>query len=71
MTIDKPRRAFLAFAIFAISCIAITPCSAAVAKPKNHPGARNHAIHWTSELRKPAAQSKSPVNDPFASMLLG
>ena len=71
MTIDKSRRTFFAFAIFAISCIALTPCSAAVAKQTIQPDARNYGIHWTPELRKPAAQSKSPANDPFASLLLG
>jgi hypothetical protein len=71
MTIDKSRPAFLAFAIFAISSIALTPASTAVAKPTVQANARNHGIHWTPELRTPAAQSKRPANDPFASMLLG
>ena len=71
MTVDKSRSAFLAFAIFAISSIALTPASAAVAKPRIQADARNHGIHWTPELRAPAAQSKRPANDPFASMLLG
>ena len=57
------RCAFLAFAIFAISSIALTPASAAVAKP--------HGIRWTPELRTPAAQSNRPATDPFACMLLG
>jgi hypothetical protein len=70
MTIDKSRRVFLAFAIFAISSVALTP-GAAVAKPTIRTDARNHEIHWTTELRTPTAQSKRPANDPFASMLLG
>jgi hypothetical protein len=69
VTIDKSRSAFLAFAIFVISSIALTPASAAVAKPTIQAHARNHGIHWT--LRTPAAQSKRSTNDPFASMLLG
>jgi hypothetical protein len=71
MTIDKSRPTFLAFAIFAISSIALTPGSAAVAKSTIQPEARNHGIHWTTELRTPAARSKRPAHDPFASMLLG
>ena len=71
MTLDKSRPAFLAFAIFAISSIALTPGSAAVAKPSIQRDVRNHGIHWTPELRTPEAQSKRPANDPFASMLLG
>ena len=71
MTIDKSRSAFLAFAIFAISSIALTPASAAVAKPTIQAAARNHGIRWTPELRTPAAQSNRPANDPFACMLLG
>ena len=71
MTVDKSRSTFLAFAIFAISSIALTPASAAVAKPRIQADARNHGIHWTPELRAPAAQSKRQANDPFASMLLG
>ena len=71
MTVDKSRSTFLAFAIFAISSIALTPASAAVAKPRIQADARNHGIHWTPKLRTPATQSKRPANDPFASMLLG
>jgi hypothetical protein len=66
MTIDKSRRVFFAFAMFAISSVALTP-GAAVAKPTIRTDARNHEI----QLRTPAAQSKRPANDPFASMLLG
>jgi hypothetical protein len=69
MTIDKSRSAFLAFAILAISSIALTPASAAVAKPTIQAHARNHGNHWT--LRTPAAQSKRSADDPFACMLLG
>jgi hypothetical protein len=78
VTIDKSRSAFLAFAIFAISSIALTPASAAVAKPTKASAAvakptiahaRNHENHWT--LRTPAAQSKRSADDPFACMLLG
>jgi len=65
------RCAFLAFAIFAISSIALTPASAAVAKHTIQTNARNHGIRWTPELRTPAAQSNRPANDPFACMLLG
>jgi hypothetical protein len=65
------RCAFLAFAIFAISSIALTPASAAVAKPTIQVDARNHGIRWTPELRAPAVQSNRPANDPFACMLLG
>ena len=72
MTINKSRRAFLAFAMFAISSVAVlTPGSAAVAKPTIRTDTRNHGIHWTPELRTPTAQFKRPVTDPFASMLLG
>ena len=70
MTINKSRRAFLAFAMFAISSVALAP-GAAVAKPTIRLDARNHGIHWTPELRTPAAQSNRPANDPFACMLLG
>jgi hypothetical protein len=67
------RCAFLAFAIFAISSIALTPASAAVAKSTIQADARNHGngIRWTPQLRTPAAQSNRPASDPFASMLLG
>ena len=65
------RCAFLAFAIFAISSIALTPASAAVAKPTIQAAARNHGIRWTPQLRTPAPQSNRPANDPFACMLLG
>ncbi|WP_156927836.1 hypothetical protein [Bradyrhizobium sp. Tv2a-2] len=68
--IEMFRCAFLAFAIFAFSSIALTPASAAVAKPTIRADARNHGIRWTPELRTPA-QSNRPVNDPFACMLLG
>ena len=70
MTI-KSRRTFLAFAMFAISSVVLAPGQAAVAKSTIRPDARNHQIHWTPELRTPAALSKHPVDDPFASMLLG
>ncbi|WP_156944795.1 hypothetical protein [Bradyrhizobium sp. Ec3.3] len=76
MIIDKSHPALLAFAIFAISSIALTPGSAAVAKPTVHPDARNHGIHardrgihWTPELSAPAAQRL--INDPLADILLG
>lgn len=71
MTIYKSRRALLAFAMFAISSVALAAGPAAVAKPTVRPDARNHRIHWSSEPRTPAAQSKRPADDPFASMLLG
>ncbi len=64
------RCAFLAFAILTISSIALTPASAAVAKPTIRADARNHGIRWTPELRTPT-QSNRPANDPFACMLLG
>ena len=67
----KSRRAFLAFAMFAISSVVLTPGPAAVAKSTIRPDARNHQIHWTPELRMPSAQYKRPAHDPFASMLLG
>ena len=68
MTIDKSRRAFLAFAMFAISSVALlTPSQAAVAKPTIRPA--DHAMHWTPKVRTPAAQYNRPASDPFASML--
>jgi hypothetical protein len=70
MTIDKFRRAFLAFAIFAIGSVVLAP-GAAVAKPTIRTDARNHGIRWTPELRTPAAQPKRPANDPFATLLCG
>jgi hypothetical protein len=70
MTI-KSRRAFLAFAMFAINSVALAPGTAAIARPTVRPDAPGHQIHWTPELRTPAALSKHPVDDPFASMLLG
>jgi hypothetical protein len=70
MTIDKFRRALLAFAMLAISSVVLTP-GAAVAKPTIRTDARNHGIRWTPELRTPAAQPKRPANDPFESLLLG
>ena len=70
MTI-KSRRAFLAFAMLAISSVALAPGPAAIARPTIRPDARNHQIHWTPELRTPAAQPKRLADDPFASMLLG
>jgi hypothetical protein len=67
MTIDKCRRAFLAFATFAISSVALlTASQAAVAKPTIRPAA--HAIYWTPQLPTPAAQYNRPASDPFASM---
>jgi hypothetical protein len=70
MTI-KSRRTFLAFAMFAISSVALAPGQAAVAKSTIRPDARNHQIHWTPGLRTPVSQSKRPTDNPFASMLLG
>jgi hypothetical protein len=70
MTI-KSRRAFLAFAMFAISNVALTSGPAAIARSTIRPDARNHQVHRTPELRTPAAQYKRPAYDPFASMLLG
>jgi len=71
MTIDKSRRALLAFVI-AISSVALfTPNQAAIAKPTIRADVRNHGIHWTPELRAPGAQIKRPASDPFADMLLG
>ena len=67
----KSRRFFLAFTMFAISSVALAPGPAAIARPTIRPDARNHQILWTPELRTPAAQSKRPADDPFASMLLG
>lgn len=72
MTIDKSRRALLAFVMFAISSVALfTPSQAAIAKPTIRADVRNHGIHWTPELRAPGAQIKRPASDPFADMLLG
>ena len=71
MTIDKSRRALLAFVI-AISSVALfTPNQAAIAKPTIRADVRNHGIHWTPELCAPGAQIKRPASDPFADMLLG
>jgi hypothetical protein len=71
MTIHKSRRASLAFAMFAISSVAVlSPGPAAVAKPTIRPDTRNHGIHWTPGLRTPAVQFKRPADNPFASMAL-
>jgi hypothetical protein len=68
MTIDKSRRTFFAFAMFAISSVALlTPSQAAVAKPTIRPAA--HTIYWTPQVRTPAPQYNRPASDPFASML--
>jgi hypothetical protein len=67
MTIDKSRRAFLAFAMFAISSVALlTPSQAAVAKPTVRLAA--HATYWTPQVSTPAARYNRPASDPFASM---
>lgn len=71
MTIDKSRRVFLAFAMLAISSVALTQGPAAIAKPAIQRDAQNHRIHRRPEPRTPAVQSKHPVDDPFADMLLG
>jgi hypothetical protein len=65
---SKSRRAFLVFAMFTISVVALAPGPAAVAQSTIRPDARNHRTH---EQHTPAAQYKRPADDPFAFMLLG
>jgi len=67
MTIDKSRSAFLAFAIFAISSIAlIASPSASIAKPASL------QTHRTDQMVAPhLLRPNNPIRDPFACMLLG
>jgi hypothetical protein len=72
MTIDKSR-AFLVLAMLTLSSVAAaaSPGPVSISNPGIRSHARMHRLSGMPETRMPVARSKEPVNDPWASLLLG